>query len=207
QNELDAEMIYNTIEEQIAPKYYDRAADGIPHQWLASVKSCIADIASNFTTNRMLRDYEERFYDRLAARKREVTADGYRLAREIAHWKRRVLAAWERVRVIDVQRAQVGDKPIVVDRDYRFELTVDLGGLAPDEIGAELVVARPVEAGRAVEVVRTLPLTQVAQSGGRATYALDYAPEQAGMYDMALRIFPQHPSLPHRMDFALVKWA
>lgn len=207
QNELDAEMIYNTIEEQIAPRYYDRDAEDIPHRWLASVKRCIADIASNFTTNRMLRDYEERFYNPLAARKREITADGYRLAREIAHWKRRVLAAWERVRVVDVQRAKVGDKPIVVDRDYRFELTVDLGGLAPEEIGAELVVARPVEPGRTVEVVRTLPLAQIAHTGDRATYALDYAPEQAGMYDMALRVFPQHPSLPHRMDFALVKWA
>ena len=67
QNELDAEMIYNTIEEEIVPKYYDRDADGIPRAWMASVKKCIAEIASNFTTNRMLRDYEVRFYNRLAA--------------------------------------------------------------------------------------------------------------------------------------------
>ena len=74
QNELDAEMIYNTIEEEIAPKYYDRGADGVPHAWMASVKKCIAEIASNFTTNRMLRDYEVRFYNRLAARKRELSS-------------------------------------------------------------------------------------------------------------------------------------
>ena len=60
-------MIYNTIEEEIVPKYYDRDADGIPRAWMASVKKCIAEIASNFTTNRMLRDYEVRFYNRLAA--------------------------------------------------------------------------------------------------------------------------------------------
>lgn len=67
QNELDAEMIYNTIEEEIVPKYYDRDADGIPRAWMASVKKCIAEIASNFTTNRMLRDYEVRFYNRLGS--------------------------------------------------------------------------------------------------------------------------------------------
>ena len=92
QDELDAEMIYNTIEEQIAPKYSARDTDGIPHERVSSVKRCVADIASNFTTNRMLTDYENRFYDKLAARKREMSAEAYRMAREIAAWKRKVSA-------------------------------------------------------------------------------------------------------------------
>ena len=75
------------------------------------------------------------------------------------------------------------------------------------QVGAELVVARPVEPDRVVEVIRTVPLSQVQVSGSQVTFALDYVPEQAGMFDMALRIFPQNPMLPHRMDFALVKWA
>ena len=95
-------QIYNTIEEQIAPKYYARDTDGIPHEWVSSVKRCVADIASNFTTNRMLTDYENRFYDKLAARKREMSAEAYRMAREIAAWKRKVSAAWDQVRIVDV---------------------------------------------------------------------------------------------------------
>ena len=108
---------------------------------------------------------------------------------------------------LDVQRAGVGDKPIFIGRSYHFELTLDLAGLAPEDVGAELVVARPVEPDRVVEVIRTVPLSQVQVSGSQVTFALDYVPEQAGMFDMALRIFPQNPMLPHRMDFALVKWA
>jgi len=104
-------------------------------------------------------------------------------------------------------RAGVGEKPIFIGRSYHFELTLDLAGLAPEDVGAELVVARPVEPDRVVEVIRTVPLSQVQVSGSQVTFALDYVPEQAGMFDMALRIFPQNPMLPHRMDFALVKWA
>ena len=111
------------------------------------------------------------------------------------------------VKIVDVQRARVGDKPIFVGRSYHFELTLDLAGLAPEDVGAELVVARPVEPDRVVEVIRIVPLSQVQVSGSQVTFALDYVPEQAGMFDMALRIFPQNPMLPHRMDFALVKWA
>ena len=142
-----------------------------------------------------------------AARKRELSENDFAVAREIVAWKHKVLAAWPAVKIVDVQRARVGDKPIFIGRSYHFELSLDLAGLAPEDVGAELVVARPVEPNRAVEVIRTEPLSQVQVSGEQVTFALDYVPEQAGMFDMALRIFPQHPMLPHRMDFALVKWA
>ena len=62
-------MIYNTIEEEIVPKYYRRDEENIPNDWIESVKICVADIAANFTTNRMLTDYEERFYHKLYDRK------------------------------------------------------------------------------------------------------------------------------------------
>ena len=68
QNEMDAELIYNTIEEEIVPTYYDRPEDHLPHKWIAMIKTSLADIAPNFTTNRMLHDYQERFYDKLYER-------------------------------------------------------------------------------------------------------------------------------------------
>ena len=207
QDELDAELIYNTIEEQIVPKYYNRGADGVPHEWVASVKSCVADIASRFTTNRMLRDYQQRFYDKLAARKREITAGDYMLAREIAAWKRKVSAAWDGVRVVDVQRVKIDNEAIFVGSNYHFEVTVNVAGLEPSDIGAELVIARQIEKGQAVNVVETIRMKEIAAEGSLVTYALDYRPDRAGTFDVALRIFPSNPRLPHRMDFALVKWA
>ncbi|WP_337439879.1 alpha-glucan family phosphorylase, partial [Alistipes sp.] len=207
QDELDAEMIYNTIEEQIAPKYYKRNSEGIPYEWVASIKKCVADIASNFTTNRMLKDYEERFYNKLAARKHEIVADGYRLAREIAAWKRKVSAAWDRVRVVESQRLKMDKEAVFVGEKYHFELKVDVAGLKPGDIGAELVIARQIVGGQSVNVLRTIPFTQTAVENGLVTYTLDYTPSETGTYDFALRVFPQNPHLPHRMDFALVKWA
>ncbi len=208
QNELDAEMIYTKIEEEIVPRYYDRGSDGVPHNWVQSVKKCVADIASNFTTNRMLRDYEERFYNQLAERKARIVADDYAMARRIAHWKRRVLAAWEQIKVVDVKRVKVADNAIMVGGHYRFELTLDVASLRPEDVGAELVIARPVEQGHSVEVLKTTPLACVGvQDDHVVTYAVEFEPQQAGMFDVALRIYPHNPELPHRMDFALVKWA
>ena len=207
QDELDAEMIYNTIEEQIAPKYYARDTDGIPHEWVSSVKRCVADIASNFTTNRMLTDYENRFYDKLAARKREMSAEAYRMAREIAAWKRKVSAAWDQVRIVDVQRVKIDKEAVCVGEKYQFAVTLDIANLRPEDIGVEMVVARQIVGGQSVNVTRTIQLERTKADGSRVTYSLDYTPDEAGTFDVALRIYPSNPLLPHRMDFALVKWA
>ena len=207
QDELDAEMIYNTIEEQIVPLYYDRAEDGVPHNWVHAVKKCVADIASNFTMNRQLIDYEERFYNKLAARKRLIVDNNYLMARQIAAWKRKVSAAWDNVSILDVKRAEIESEAMFVGKKYHFELTLDLAGLNKEDIGAELVVATQIEAGQAANVVETCPLKLVAAEGNTVTLALDYEPEHTGMFDVTLRIFPCNENLEHRMDFALVKWA
>ena len=207
QDELDAEMIYNTIEEEIVPKYYNRGSDGIPHEWVASIKKCIADIASHFTTNRMLIDYEDRFYNKLTARKKELVADNYMQAREIAAWKRKVSAAWNNVKLVDVKRACIDTEAIMVGEPYHFEVTLDIANLQPKDIGVELVVAKQLEYGQSTHVDTSVELQVSKAVGSLVTYTLDYVPERTGMFDVALRIFPKNPKLPHRMDFALVKWA
>ena len=207
QDELDAEMIYNTIEEQIAPLYYERNEDGIPHRWVESVKKCVADVASNFTTNRMLIDYEERFYNKLVSRKKELTANDYKVAREIAAWKRKVSAAWDNVKLIDVHRPSLGTEAIMMGETYRFEVTLDIANLQPTDIGVELVIAKQIEFGQGANVMGTIELNPGEMHGSTITYQLDYEPQRTGMFDIALRIFPKNTKLPHRMDFALVKWA
>ncbi len=207
QDELDAEMIYNTIEEEIAPLYYRRTQDDIPHEWVKSIKNCVADIASNFTTNRMLIDYEERFYNKLAARKHQLVADGYRQAREIAAWKRKVSASWDQVRVVDVQRIKIDKEAVYVGEKYHIEVTLDIAKLRPEDLGVEMVVARQIVGGQGINVSHTEGLERVKIEGSLVTYALEYMPDKTGTFDVALRIFPSNPLLPHRMDFALVKWA
>ena len=116
-------------------------------------------------------------------------------------------AAWNDVKVVDVQRVKIDNEAIFVGSTYRFEVTLDVGSLRAEDIGVELVVAQQIVGGRSVEVVATQPLHRTGAEGSRVTYALDYVPDRTGTFDVAMRIHPTHPRLPHRMDFALVKWA
>ncbi|MBR3775036.1 MAG: alpha-glucan family phosphorylase [Alistipes sp.] len=207
QDELDAEMIYNTIEDQIVPMYYDRTEDGVPHRWVTAVKKCVADIASNFTMNRQLIDYEDRFYNKLAVRKEQMVENNYRMAREMAAWKRKVSAAWDDVKILGVQRVELDNEAIFVDKKYLYEVTLDVASLRAEDLGVELVVAKQIEAGEPVNVVATKPLEIKSVNGQEVTFSIDYTPARTGSFDVALRVYPKNDRLPHRMDFALVKWA
>ncbi|MBO5655960.1 MAG: alpha-glucan family phosphorylase, partial [Rikenellaceae bacterium] len=127
QDELDAELIYNTIEEQIVPLYYNRRNENnIPTAWVHSLKKCVADSASNFTTNRMLNDYEDRFYHKLAARKAEMKASNFAMAREIAAWKRHVSSVWDSVKITGVQKVEIDKEAIYVGGKYHIEVSVEI---------------------------------------------------------------------------------
>jgi starch phosphorylase len=62
QYERDAEFLYETIEKQIIPMYYDRDADGIPHRWVNRMKAAMQSLGWRFNADRMVMDYAERFY-------------------------------------------------------------------------------------------------------------------------------------------------
>lgn len=207
QNELDAELIYTTIEDEIVPKYYKRNAQDIPYEWVTAIKSCIADIAANFTTNRMITDYQDRFYDKLFQRNRQMIATDYTMAREIAAWKRRVSNSWDKVNVVSVKQFDMGKQAIMIGNPYRVEVVVDIDGLHAEDIGVELVVASQIEHGHSVELVEKMDLEVSEINGSMVTYIIDSKPNRTGSFDLALRVYAKNSKLPHRMDFALVKWA
>jgi starch phosphorylase len=58
----DAESLYHALEEEVVPLYYEREADGIPHQWVAMMKRSVATLAPAFNSDRMVREYAEKIY-------------------------------------------------------------------------------------------------------------------------------------------------
>ncbi|MDR2912094.1 MAG: alpha-glucan family phosphorylase [Alistipes sp.] len=207
QDELDAEMIYNTIEQEIVPLYYERGDGDIPHGWVQWIKSCVADVASNFTTNRMMEDYEQRFYDRLAERSERIEAGGFEMARNLAAWKQRVTAAWGDVRIVQVKRFNLDREAIVIGKSYGIEVTLDTAALSHEDIGVEFVIAAQTSPDEPVRVMETKQLEFVKRDESGAVYSVDMVPSETGSFDFAIRVYPRNEMLACRMDLPLVKWA
>jgi phosphorylase/glycogen(starch) synthase len=206
QNELDAATIYNIIENEIAPLFYDNdLKTNLPEQWITTIKTTVAKVASNFTTNRMLEDYCRKYYNPLAERSSKVKADDFTLARELAFWKKRVRREWPNVEVRSYTRLDISKSEINVGNAYPVNVELFIGGLSPEEIGFELLVAQE-SANGGMSVKQTYDFILTGFKDGVASFSSEIRPEIAGVFNLAGRIYPKNSYLPHRQDFDLVKW-
>jgi phosphorylase/glycogen(starch) synthase len=204
QDELDSETLYGIIENEIAPTFYDRDKNGLPKLWIDMIKNTIAKVASDFTTNRMMQDYEDRFYKKLVARHIDVKADNYHKAKEIAEWKRKVSRVWDSIEVLDIQRFDLLKEQIMLGKEYDIAVTLDIDALDPRDIGVELVLAD--QDNEKIKIKEKIPFVCTTQKGGIVTYTAKFTPEKSGIYFAGIRMYADNENLPHRQDFALVRW-
>lgn len=204
QNELDAATIYSTIENEIAPDYYDIDNTGRSSKWIGYIKNTVAMVASNFTTNRMLSDYCKQYYFPQSERYSRLVADGGKVAKEIAAWKKFVGEEWNNMRIVSY--TQPNASYTLSDKNkLESEVVIDLGRLKPEDIGVEMLLTSADAKGQ-LHIQEVFNYELVSYENGVATFKTSVLPERTGMYEVGTRVYPKNAELPHRQDFPLVKW-
>ena len=203
QDKLDAATIYSMLENEIIPLYFAKNSKGYSPEWIQYIKNSIAHIAPRFTMKRMIDDYMERFYSKESKRFHELTANSYAKAKEIAAWKQEVASKWDDIQVLDVKIPEVNNLTAVNGTPYNCEVVLDTLGLG-DKIGVELVVYTNQDGE--MKFKKSEPMKVVKVDGSKLTYRLEDTLKDAGVYRYAFRMYPNNPELPHRQDFAYVRW-
>lgn len=205
QNELDALSIYNILENEIIPIFYKRDQAGLPKDWLSYVKNTISGIAPHFTMKRMLDDYVKQFYNKLIERSDKMKANNYRLIKDLAAWKRRMIREWSHIEVIRVEVPDSTKEPLNIGDVFKARVTLNLNGISAHDIGLEILFGqkendevKSMHFGKELELLST--------DGKEAVFAVEFPSEKAGVFDYAFRIFPKHDLLPHCQDLYMVSW-
>jgi len=206
QDELDAERIYSLLEHEIVPKFYDRDKHNVPEEWVGVIKNSISGVAPEFTMNRMLRDYIDRFYGKLYERSKKLMADDYRMIRELSYYKKQIMEQWQEIRVVDIELPDTGKEELKVGEQFNGTIRLDLNGLSSEQVGLEMVFVEGAEAGHNRKIVEAVELECVKKEGSVAEYRISKDAVSSGLFDVGFRIFPKMEELPHRMDLPLVKW-
>ena len=204
QDQLDAATIYTMLEREIIPLYYAKNSKGYSPEWIQYIKNSVTKITPRFTMKRMLDDYFDKFYNKLAKRHKLLMGDNYKVAKEIAAWKENMVAHWDEIEVISKSSSKELDNLNVGDK-FDVAVELDTKGLNDKGIGVELVAVR-TSTHNNDKLYEVEPLKLVKTEGShlffKNTYLLDYA----GGMKFCLRMYPQNELLPHRMDFCYVRW-
>ncbi|MBR4782460.1 MAG: alpha-glucan family phosphorylase [Bacteroidaceae bacterium] len=205
QDRLDASTIYSLLEREIIPMYYSRNNHGYSPQWIRCIKNSIAQIAPHYTMKRQLDDYYTKFYNALATRFRQLSANNNEKAKKIAQWKENVAARWDQIKVEGIESDHTEMTGVVTSGTaHTLRVKIDTAGLE-NSIGVEMVMIATDSEGKEY-VYEVAPFNIVDHEGNLTVYELTNTIDNAGSFKVGYRIFPKSDDLPHRQDFCYVKW-
>ena len=141
-DEEDAQSLYALLENSVIPLFYDREMSGLPEKWIAMIKRSMQTLVPRFNTERMLIDYYRDLYLPTARREHQLYADSYRMARELADWKRKIPMRFSSLRILEVSIEGIRGDTILVERPLDIAVRIDPGKLTPEEILVELIIGK-----------------------------------------------------------------
>jgi hypothetical protein len=121
---------------------------------------------------------------------------------ELSQWKNKIRASWDQIDLVSVDFPNTMKAAFKMGENYRGEVVLDLKGLSEDDLGVELVFA--LQGGQKIIDIKELKLTKKVDT--LAFYEINFELKKPGTYDYGLRIFPKNKELPHRQDFAYLRW-
>ena len=204
QDKAESAALYDLLERQIVPQFYQRGGDGLPRDWIARMKACVRKLAPAFNTNRMVREYTDRFYAPAATRGRHLSSDNLAAAVALAHAKDSLRQKWGEVRILDVRAAGTGHYKI--GQAVEIEATVDLPGVRTDEVTVQLYCGLTTAAG-GIEDPQVLTMEPVREAGpGQHVYVGKITCRSSGRQGFAVRVVPGNRDLATPFEPGLIVW-
>ncbi len=205
QDFMESQSIYDLLEKEIIPKFYDRGVDGVPRKWVAMMKASMRTCCPVFNTNRMVREYTERFYLPASKRWNRFREGEFEVTKQVASWGHKLQHKWDEVRIEKVDanipsEATVGNQ-LPVNAEIR------LGSIDPQEVSVELYYG-PTDSRGLITTGNASMLQCEGQNGEPGVYRYNGAIpcEYSGNYGYALRIVPHHPEMTARYHIGLIRW-
>jgi glycogen phosphorylase len=200
---VEANSLFEILERQIIPLYYDRRAGRFPRDWVTRIKASVSSLGPKVMASRMVRDYVNGMYEPVAAQSDKLATDHYKRARSLAAWKNDVIAAWPEVKV-EVE-PDSGQGLVDLGEEREVSVTVQLGSLTTEDVAVELLHGR---VGGADELIDSeiVEMGLVGPVEGGYGYVGRFRCDQAGRHGYTVRVVPSHPDLATPMEMDCMAW-
>lgn len=204
QDELESRALYDMLEKDIIPIFYERGADGLPRRWVSMMKASMHKLCPMFNTHRMVSEYWERFYMPAAERGFQLKDKELEGLKRLARWREKVMYNWANVAIKDVRMRPLSE--LETGAAYPVEADVFLGDLLPEDVMVEVYAGRLDPSDRFLD-----RFTQIMNAGevvGERIYRYrgEISFEDSGHFGINIRITPNHPNPESRHAMGLVIW-
>ncbi len=205
QDQVEAEALYDLLERDVIPTFYERGADRTPRKWVERMKACVDSLCHFVNTHRMVRDYVDGYYMKAHAQFRLLEQDKAQRTRDLSAAMQRIRSAWQDVWVAKIEEGPVDSVPVSSSLSVRAQ--VHLGRLTPGDVLVELYLGRVDGEGILVDGEAVAMQPEPQDSSDVYTYAVNTAIHRSGLHGFTVRIRPYHPDMPVAFIPGLICWA
>jgi len=185
QDAVECDALFNLLEQEVIPTFYDRDANGLPREWIEKMAASIARLGAVFNTHRMVMEYADHAYFPAHRAGATLASNDHRPAEDLALWRTRAAAAWPGVSV----RSQLaGDQTSLrVGNTVSVDIWATLNGLDPHEVTVEALAGRPGPTGEPVDTAR-ITAAHVGTDGAEERYRAEVPLASSGDLALSVRI-------------------
>jgi starch phosphorylase len=205
QDEVESKALYDLLEREIIPLFYQRGRDGLPREWIRRMKVCMKEIGQSMSSHRILMDYCNKFYFPALKNYRRIQKSDYAESKALAAYLSKLKQAWDNLRIIKIES---NAKPVMQRGDsLTVTARLELGPLSPDEVLVELYHGSVSNLAYEIENARCSEMKATGQDGNAFIYQVKVECIDTGMQGHTVRILPKHEALIHPYRTGFIKWA
>ena len=205
QDWVEAEALYDLLERDVVPMFYERSGRRLPRRWVDKMKASISALSYFFNTNRMVAEYTDRFYMPLVERYRRLSADDFAGVKQLSEWRHRLMGAWAQIRMESVEGTLPSE--LHVGETFHAQATVFLGELNPDDVCVELYLGKVNPDGELVSGSSVPMDPEQSLDGGRWLFGAEAMCGMSGVHGYTVRVLPKHPDLVTMFQPGYILWA
>jgi starch phosphorylase len=201
-DDLESAALYDLIENEVAPRFYDHDASGVPLRWIEMVRHTLKSLGPKVLADRMVGDYVRKLYMPAAGSSHVLNGD-FVGARELAEWKSKVSSAWPKVRIDHVESSGLSDTP-EVGATMSVLAVVSTGDLAPEDVDVQVLHGRVREEDNLTDVRATsLKLAETFEDD-RHRFDGTVTLSSTGSFGYTVRVVPRNAHLASVAEMGLV---
>jgi len=207
QDEVESRQLYNTLETDIIPLFYDRGEDRLPRGWMKKIKVSMNKLGQFFNTHRMVMEYFTKYYYPSYQKRIVISEKKFDKAKKLTAWKSFVKENWHNISIKNIETENFR-KELKVSEDLVIKAEIDLGNLTPSDVEVQIYYGLIDKQDDPQN-----NLTEKMESDARKTkdgyykFTGSIKSKHTGQHGFTVRILPSHELMIHPFELGLIYWA
>lgn len=204
QDEIESRDLYNLLEKEVVPLFYNRSHDDIPRGWVEKMRGGLRHLCPIFNSHRMVQEYADHYYLPCSKRFNALSHENFAGAKSLTEWRRKLMTSWHEVSIQELPGTHGLEKR--VGEGLEVVAQVSLGPLSPDDVTVEAYYG-PVDQKDDFAERKTAPLKFLESVNGLHTFCGNIPCIETGRLGYTVRVTPSQEKLENRFIMGLISWA